>query len=322
MGQPTSGTRDGEENGEVVGGESHGFVDETRVEVDVGVEVSLLEVLVAEGDALELDSDLNEGLTSKDGEYLFGNLANDAGAGVIVLVHAVSETHELDLAGLDLLDESRDVALVANILEHSEDSLVGTTMTGSIQGSARSTHRGVDIDSRGSEVTHTGGTAVELVVGVEDKEDIKGLGESGVRTVVGVAELVKHVEEVLGVGELVCGGVNVRTTDTVTISKGRNSGHGSNDTMDLLVSDALVLVEVLSVESRVGLGVEGGHGGHGSDEHSHGVRIVAVRLHHGLEILVDVGVTHDTVVEVVQLALWVQKGVADVCIKNSVSTKK
>lgn len=69
---------------------THGLVDESRIEVDVGVELSLDEERVAERDALELDGDLDQRLLAQDREHLLGNLADDLGAGIVVFVHAVA----------------------------------------------------------------------------------------------------------------------------------------------------------------------------------------------------------------------------------------
>lgn len=52
--QPAHAARDRKQHGEEVGGEAHGLVDEPRVEVDVGVQLALDEVLVRERDALQL----------------------------------------------------------------------------------------------------------------------------------------------------------------------------------------------------------------------------------------------------------------------------
>ena len=46
--------------GNMSSGKAHGLVDEARVEVHVRVELPLHEVLVLEGDALELEGDVEE----------------------------------------------------------------------------------------------------------------------------------------------------------------------------------------------------------------------------------------------------------------------
>jgi hypothetical protein len=83
------------------------LVDEARVEVDVRVELALDEVLVLERDALELDGDVEERVLARDLEDLVGQLLDDLGARVVVLVDAVAEAHEAHLAGLHALHELR-----------------------------------------------------------------------------------------------------------------------------------------------------------------------------------------------------------------------
>src|SRR5216684_752461 len=56
--QPAGNARDGKEHREHVHRELHGLIDQAGVEVDVRVELALDEVLVLEGDALELQGDV------------------------------------------------------------------------------------------------------------------------------------------------------------------------------------------------------------------------------------------------------------------------
>src|SRR3954463_9527649 len=58
--EPARGARDGEQDREHVDREPHGLVDQARVEIDVRIELPLDEVLVLEGDALELQRDVEE----------------------------------------------------------------------------------------------------------------------------------------------------------------------------------------------------------------------------------------------------------------------
>ena len=119
-------------------GNPHGLVDETRVEVDIGVELAFLEVVIVQRGLLKLLGDLQKifapGLQFED---LVGVLFDDCGAGIIVAVDAVAEAHELDavLTVLDLFDEllGREV-VVTNELEHLDDGLVGSAVFGAGQG--------------------------------------------------------------------------------------------------------------------------------------------------------------------------------------------
>jgi len=133
--EPSGQTGQGEENGEHLGGDAQGLVDDSGVEVNVRVELSRDKELVIESDSLELHSDVDHWFTADNGENIIGNLPDDSGAGVEVLVNAMTEAHEDLLAVLDILNELGDSIDSADLVEHAEDSLVCTTMAGSVKGS-------------------------------------------------------------------------------------------------------------------------------------------------------------------------------------------
>jgi len=60
----------------------------------------------------------------------------------------MTEAHQHLLAVLNILDELRDVLDAADLVEHTEDSLVGTTVTGSVKGGDCTSKRCVDISLR------------------------------------------------------------------------------------------------------------------------------------------------------------------------------
>ena len=298
--EPARRARDGEEHREVICGETHRLVDEAGVEVDVGVELAVNEVLVRQRDALELDGDLDQRLLAEDGENLLGDGADDARTGVVVLVHAVAEAHETARLVLDALDEGGNVGDVADLLEHAHHGLVGAAVAGAVERGDGAGEAGVDVDAGRGEVAHGGRRRVLLVVGVQDEEHVKRARETRVRLEVLVVETVEHVEEVLGVVERV-GRVNRGAADAVAVGVGRDGRHGAQRAVDLLVAESDVLIAVLASERRVGLGVEGAHGGDRGHDHAHGVRVVAERAHHLLQLLMDVRVAHHAGVEVGRL---------------------
>jgi hypothetical protein len=57
VGNPTGESPDGEENSEHPGRETHGLVNDPGIEINVGVELSLVEILVGEGNLLKLFRD-------------------------------------------------------------------------------------------------------------------------------------------------------------------------------------------------------------------------------------------------------------------------
>jgi hypothetical protein len=147
VGEPSDDSRDHEEDGEHVGWETHRFVDDAAVEVDVGVELSFDEILVAEGDLFEFDGDFYQVLFASDFEDFVCDSFDDFGSGVVALVDSMAEPVEQFLFVLYVLDELRDVVLMSDSLEHSQDSLVGSTVFGSVKGSRSTSDTGVDVDS-------------------------------------------------------------------------------------------------------------------------------------------------------------------------------
>lgn len=131
--EPTGGARDGEEYGEHVGGEVHGGVDETGVEVNVGIEVAGDEVLVGEGDAFEFEGDVEERRFAGDLKDFVGDLLEDGGAGVVGLVDAMAKAKEFGFAGFDGFDEGGDVVERADEFEHAQNGLVRASVQASIQ---------------------------------------------------------------------------------------------------------------------------------------------------------------------------------------------
>ena len=135
MRQPSDRARDGEQHGEHLQREAHGLVDQARVEVDVGVEVARGEVLVGQGDLLELEGDVQQRILAGDLEHLVGDALDDLRPGVVALVDPVAETLQaLPLPRLDRGDEVRDVFDAGDVGQHPDDRLVGAAVPGPVEG--------------------------------------------------------------------------------------------------------------------------------------------------------------------------------------------
>src|SRR2546423_935511 len=100
VGEPSRGPGYGEERGEHVDRKADGLVDEARVEVDVGIEAAGGEVLVGQRPLLQLESDVEQRVLACHFEHLVRRALDDAGPGVVVLVHAVAEALEATLPPL------------------------------------------------------------------------------------------------------------------------------------------------------------------------------------------------------------------------------
>ena len=117
--EPSGESGEGEKDGEHLSGDAEGLVDNSGVEVDVRVELSLDEVLVGESYLLESHSDINHRFTANNGEDIIGNLADDSSSGVKVLVDSVTETLKHLFAVLNILNELRYSFNRADLIKHS-----------------------------------------------------------------------------------------------------------------------------------------------------------------------------------------------------------
>ena len=126
--QPPGCARDSEQHGEHLGLETHGLVDDPGIEIDVGIQLALDEVLVFERNPLQFECDVQLGVAAGYLEYLLGGPLDDLGPRIVVLVNAMSEAHQFAVPIFDLLDVGRHVVLGADFVEHLENFFVGATM--------------------------------------------------------------------------------------------------------------------------------------------------------------------------------------------------
>src|ERR1700751_4140374 len=99
---PADGARDREHHREHRAWNADGAVDDARIEIDVRVELAADEVLVLESDLLEAQRELEQRIVGapESGEHLVRHLADDLGARIEVLVDAMPEANEPEMAGL------------------------------------------------------------------------------------------------------------------------------------------------------------------------------------------------------------------------------
>jgi hypothetical protein len=57
--KPSNNSRNHEEYGEHIGWESHSFINDTTIEVDIGIEFSLNKVRIGESNTFEFDCDFD-----------------------------------------------------------------------------------------------------------------------------------------------------------------------------------------------------------------------------------------------------------------------
>ena len=94
LGNPAGQAPDSEQRGEHLHPEAHGAVNQAGVEVDVRVEVTGDEVIIGQGDFLELGGEVEQLVSLPEAaQHLVGGFLDDGGARVVGLVNAVAKAH-------------------------------------------------------------------------------------------------------------------------------------------------------------------------------------------------------------------------------------
>jgi len=301
--KPSSESRESEEDSEHLSGDAKGLVDNSGVEIDVRVKLSLDEVVIGERDLLEGHGNINHRFTTDNGEDIVGNLTDDSGSGVKVLVDSVAETLKHLLAVFHILDELGYGFDRTDLIKHAEDSFISTTMTGSVKGGNSSSEGSVDISLTGSHMSDGSSGTVKFVLSMEDEKNIKCSDNLRVSHVVGIGgRLVHHVQEVFNVTKVFFRFVNWLSC-LVSVACSSDSGGTSENSVNVLVSLLLSVVDVSTDVGRVSFGVERAQGSHKSGHHSHGVGVVSESSNEGLKSSVVGRVLHDLSSESRQLFL-------------------
>src|SRR5690242_11562827 len=180
---PAGSARNREEDREHRHRETHRLINQAGIEVHVGIELALDEVIVFEGDAFTFESDFQERVLAHEFEDFISNVFDDAGAGIVVLVDAMAEAHEFDFTGFNALDELRDFLNGADLHEHAENFFIGAAMERTIESGDGGSGCRIRIDVRAADASNGIGGAILLVVGVQDEEHIESALESRVRPV-------------------------------------------------------------------------------------------------------------------------------------------
>ena len=161
MGDPSRGTPDGEQHREHVEGNPDGPQDDARVEVDVGVEPALREVVVGQRSLLHLPGDVEQRVVDVHRlQEVVGGFLEDPRARIEVAVDAVPEPHEPDpgfpVLGLGQVGTHRH-ALVADLLQHLDHTHVRPAVQRSPEGRDPRGNGGEQVRAAGCDHPHRGG---------------------------------------------------------------------------------------------------------------------------------------------------------------------
>ena len=126
------------------------------------------------------------------------------------------------------------------------------------------------------------------MVGMQDEENVEGLGQNRVGFIVRLGDSPHHRKEVRGEVEAVVW-VDERHANAVAVCASGNGRHLGDQANDLLLT-------TFEIEDVLRVGVEGGKCGKGRNKDAHGVSVVVEALHEALaHVFVNEGVVGDLV---------------------------
>jgi len=195
---PSRTTGNSEKHGHEVGIEAECALDDASVEVHVRLQFLLNEVFVTQGNLFQLDRDVDQGVFAQNVEGLLTQFLHDACTRVLVLVDSVAEPLLEFTFVLDLLDELGHILDVADFAEHGQDTLVGSSVEGALECGRGATHAAEHVDVAGGQVADGSSAAIQLVFGVQNKQDVEDAGQTFVHFSRGTAPLVNQIQEHFG----------------------------------------------------------------------------------------------------------------------------
>ena len=185
------------------------------------------------------------------------------------------------------------MARLPQLAEHLEHGLVGAAVQGAGQGVDAGRDRVEEVRLGRTDEPHRRGRAVLLVVGVQDEEQVEGLGDRRI-DLVGLGRVAeRHAHEVLDERERVVG-VHVRLADALLVGHRGDGGHLGQQAH----GRHLDLGGVEGVETVL---VEGAERRDRRAEHRHRVRVAREAVEEGAQVFVQHRVTANPLLEGRQL---------------------
>ena len=292
MRDPARGAAGGEDHGEQLGRNADGLEDDARVEVDVRVQVALDEIGIGQGDLFELHGQFQVRIVDAQlAEYFVAGLFHDLGARVEVLVHAMTEAHQLEriILVLGLGDEGFDVGYIANLIQHAQHGFVGATVSRSPQRGDAGGDTGEGVGTGRAGQAHGGSRGVLFVIGVQHEDAVHGAGQHRIDRFDLCRRVEHHVQEVFRVAQLVVG-VHQRLTHGILVDHGGDGRHLG----DQANGRDFTVLRVVDVQRVV---IEGGQGTHHATHDSHRMAVTTEAVEEVLQLLVHHGVVLDGAVE-------------------------
>ena len=138
----------------------------------------------------------------------------------------MTKAHEAEgvVLVLSLLHKLLNSGDVTNFVEHVQHGFVSAAVGGPPQRRDARGNAGEGVGPGGAGQAHRGGGRVLLVIGVEREDPVHGAGDHGVNLVILRRVAKHHVQEVLGVAEVVPG-IHEGLAKGILVGHGRERGH-------------------------------------------------------------------------------------------------
>ena len=297
MGNPADRTGQRKDRREQTDWNADGALHDARIEVHIGIELALHEVVVFKGNFFEGHRQLEQWVIfeTQRCQHFLASLLHQLGARVVVLVDPMAKTHQFDARAL-VLDLFHELANFGHsthsldVFEHVQTGLVGATMCRAPQASDTRSNSSKGVGARAAAQAYGGGRGVLLVVSVEHENAVKRSLDDWVDVVILAGCGKHHVQEVAGIAQLVLR-VHVRLTGAVLVGHGHQRRHFCNQS-DRRYFPMLWVVDVGAVV------VEGREGADQPGHDGHRVRVAAETAQEELHLLIDHGVVGHTLGEV------------------------
>ena len=190
------------------------------------------EVVIRQGDPLHLQRDIEERAAAGDRQHIVGNLLDDAGPRVVILVDAVTESHQPEFAGPHPFDVLGNPADRPDLLEHAQHLLVGASVKRTIERGRGGGRRRERIGMCAAHGPHHVRRTILLVVGVQDQEHVERTLQHRVWLVFQFRRFPHHVEEVARVRKIVVR-IGERHAHRVAIGERGQGRHFCDQPQDL-----------------------------------------------------------------------------------------
>src|SRR5437660_12305660 len=142
------------------------------IEIYVGEQLPITEIVSCQGYSLALQSNFEERVLAHEFKHFIRDVLDDPRARIVILVHTMAESHQLDFAGIHTLDELGTLLDRADLQEHVKDFFIGAAVERTVESGDRRGRGGIRIDVGAADAANSVGRAVLLVVGMKNKENV------------------------------------------------------------------------------------------------------------------------------------------------------